>query len=280
MRNLKFIYSKIFFFLICLYHSSSALALTHQHFYDACYNSIHAITVSPHEHTIVPIRASGEKVKRQTVATLACENGAIAAINGGFWKLNGDPAGALKIDNQWLGTPLKPRGAIGWSEAEQKPLIDRIMTNYSLSDLPACEDISVIPLSELTHSATEMWNAFSHIVGGTPVLIQKGNIITDFTPEQTLTSFIANTHPRSAIGLKENGDWLFVVVDGTGFSGGMDMHQLAQLMFDLGCVDALNLDGGGSSTMVIDGEVINNPCGKTMENGKYVEQVSDAILIF
>ena len=51
-------------------------------------------------------------------------------------------------------------------------------------------------------------------------------------------------------------------------------------MLDLGCIEALNLDGGGSSTMVIEGSVVNEPHGKILENGKYVGAVSDAILIF
>ena len=51
-------------------------------------------------------------------------------------------------------------------------------------------------------------------------------------------------------------------------------------MLDLGCIEALNLDGGGSSTMVVEGKVINEPSGKIEEDGKWVEAVSDAILIF
>ncbi len=47
-------------------------------------------------------------------------------------------------------------------------------------------------------------------------------------------------------------------------------------MLDLGCTEALNLDGGGSSTMVVDDTVINTPCSKVQENGKLVEAVSDA----
>ena len=60
----------------------------------------------------------------------------------------------------------------------------------------------------------------------------------------------------------------------------MTMKELANLMLRLGCMEALNLDVGGSSTMVIDGIVVNEPCGKMQENGKHVEAVSDAILIF
>ena len=60
----------------------------------------------------------------------------------------------------------------------------------------------------------------------------------------------------------------------------MTIKELAEFMLELGCIEALNLDGGGSSTMVLDEIVINEPCGKIQENGKQVEAVSDAILIF
>lgn len=104
----------------------------------------------------------------------------------------------------------------------------------------------------------------------------------DFSSEQTLNSFLFLRHPRTAVGIKENGEWVFVVVDGCSyrFFGGMTIKKLAGLMFELGCVDALNLDGGGSSTMVLEGTIANKPCGEILEDGKHVEAVSDAILIF
>jgi exopolysaccharide biosynthesis protein len=74
---------------------------------------------------------------------------------------------------------------------------------------------------------------------------------------------------------------VFVVDCGfTGLFAGMTIKDLAYLMVNLGCTKALNLDGGGSSTMLIEGSVVNQPHGKILEDGKYVEAVSDAILIF
>ena len=58
------------------------------------------------------------------------------------------------------------------------------------------------------------------------------------------------------------------------------IKEISYLMLDQGCTKALNLDGGGSSTMLIEGSVVNQPHGKILEDGKYVEAVSDAILIF
>lgn len=239
--------------------------------------SAHILTVNPYEHPILPVRAKG----RQTVATLAQQYSAIAAINGGFWKANGDPAGILKINHQWHGTPFKPRGAIGWSLHGQKVLIDQVMTNYPLTELPVGKEIEVIPASNPPYTTKEDWKELEHIVGGTPILVRNGLIVEDHSSEQTLLSFLTKKHPRTAVGIKGSGEWVFVVVDSCfyGFFGGMTIQQLAEFMLELGCIEAVNLDGGGSSTMVLAGVVVNEPAGKLREGAKLVEAVSDAILI-
>lgn len=278
-----FLYFKILLLLLFIISiPSNAIGFSYDHFSKAYFTSIHVLTVNPQEHLIIPVKALGEEISRETVATLANRNGAVAAVNGGFWKVDGKPAGALKINHQWFGTPTKPRGAIGWSLINQKVLIDRILTNYSLSECPSESHIEVVPVSDPPHTTPEEWSEVENIVGGTPLLIRKGNLIEDFSPEQTLNSFLVNKYPRTAIGIKDNGDWIFVVVDGAfyGLIGGMTIQELSLLMLDLGCIEALNLDGGGSSTMVIDGKVVNEPSGKIEEEGKWVEAVSDAILIF
>jgi len=130
----------------------------------------------------------------------------------------------------------------------------------------------------------ETWNQFEHIVGGTPVLVDHGNIISDFQNEKVRESFLEKRHARTAVGIKPDGNWVFVVVDGKqpNLSEGMTMNELAQLMRKLGCYSALNLDGGGSSTLVINGQVINSPCDEDdSESFCHGErEVGDAILIF
>ena len=63
--------------------------------------------------------------------------------------------------------------------------------------------------------------------------------------------------------------FLFVVVDGrsTGYSRGMTMTEFAQVFADLGAETAYNLDGGGSSAMVFNGQLVNNPLGRGRERG-------------
>jgi uncharacterized protein YigE (DUF2233 family) len=272
----------VILFLLLVWIPSDILSFSYENLSDGYFTSIHILTVNPKADIILPVKAIGENVKRETVAALAHRYGASAAINGGFWKLNGNPAGILKIDRHWYGTPIKPRGAIGWANNGEIVIIDRVLTNYDLNNCPNESLMEVFPLSKPPHTTSEQWKEMEHIVGGTPVLISNRNLIDDYLPEQTLESFIIMKHPRTAIGVKENGDWVFVVVDGRfyGFLGGMTMKELADLMLKLGCIEALNLDGGGSSTMVVDGVVINTPCGSIQENGKQVEAVSDAILIF
>lgn len=74
----------------------------------------------------------------------------------------------------------------------------------------------------------------------------------------------AALHPRSALGIDASGKLLtLVVVDGRqrGRSEGMSAYELAVLMKELACTDALNLDGGGSSVMIIDNRIVNTPAG-------------------
>ncbi len=105
----------------------------------------------------------------------------------------------------------------------------------------------------------EPW--MQHIVSGTPLLIEDGEIIVEDGGNN-----LARKHPRTAIGLDEDGRTLIlVVVDGRwpGQSHGMSLTELADLMKDLGAHRALNLDGGGSTTLYIrnaDG-VVNRPSG-------------------
>lgn len=271
-----------FFLLFSICSPSQISGFSYEYFSDGYFISIHVLIVDPKEHVIMPVKASGEEIARETVAALAKHYGAVAAVNGGFWKLDGSPAGILKINGQWYGTPIKPRGAIGWTLNGQQVLIDQVLTNYSLKECEDPSNIEVIPVSNPPHTVSEDWKGIEHIVGGTPVLVTEGNLIEDYTSEQTLESFLINKHPRTAVGIRENGEWVFVVVDGrfNGFLGGMTIAEMADLMLELGCIEALNLCGGCSSTMVIEGAVINEPCGEIQEEGKLVQAVSDAILIF
>lgn len=105
------------------------------------------------------------------------------------------------------------------------------------------------------------WGEINHIVSGGPYLVKNAEVFVDIR-EQKFNS-IRGKHPRSAIGYTESGNLVLVAVDGrNNNSVGMTLIELATLMKDLGCYNAMNLDGGGSTQMYINGKIVNNPSGK------------------
>ena len=90
------------------------------------------------------------------------------------------------------------------------------------------------------------------VVGGSHVLIENG--------EPGGGSLPAGRHPRTAIGIDDEDFAYLVVVDGrSSASSGMSLAELQRYLDGLGLLNAINLDGGGSSTMVLQGSVVNTP---------------------
>jgi exopolysaccharide biosynthesis protein len=124
---------------------------------------------------------------------------------------------------------------------------------------------------------TDSWKQAANIVGGGPQLIRNGRVEITNAAEKILPSFVSDFHPRTAIAKLKSGQILLVAVDGRqpGVSAGMSLTMLADLLIEFGAVEAINLDGGGSTTMVIRNKLVNKPSDATGER-----PVSDAILIF
>jgi exopolysaccharide biosynthesis protein len=76
---------------------------------------------------------------------------------------------------------------------------------------------------------------------------------------------INDRHPRTAMGYTDNGELIILVVQGRfpGLAEGVTLGQEAQILKELGCFEALNLDGGGSSCLLINGKETITPCDKT-----------------
>jgi hypothetical protein len=103
------------------------------------------------------------------------------------------------------------------------------------------------------------------VVGGFPELLRAGRAMLG--EQNVVASFGASRHPRTALGWTPDGRLLLVVVDGRQpeYSAGMSLDELTWLFQRLGASDALNLDGGGSSAMVVDGAVVNRPSDREGE---------------
>ena len=102
----------------------------------------------------------------------------------------------------------------------------------------------------------------SEAVHAGPVLITDGKINITTEEEVFFNTPIAGVQPRSAIGYTKNGELIIMVVDGRqADSRGVYLEELALLMSQFHCLEAMNLDGGGSSAMVVNRELINRPSG-------------------
>uniref|UniRef100_A0A832DEH0 Phosphodiester glycosidase family protein n=1 Tax=Ignavibacterium album TaxID=591197 RepID=A0A832DEH0_9BACT len=107
------------------------------------------------------------------------------------------------------------------------------------------------------------------LIGGWPVLVKDGQNMIRRNPsiEGVTEKFSDNRHPRSGIGFSENKKTFYMItVDGRQQSSrGMTLLEFANLMITEGVYYGLNLDGGGSTTMVINGKVVNSPSDATGE---------------
>ncbi len=119
--------------------------------------------------------------------------------------------------------------------------------------------MKLIPLSGLSNLDIK------HVIGGGPRLLKSGEIYISKNSEQFKTDIAKSRAARTAVGINSEGDLVFAAVDkcsespSHAKSAGVTLEELAVIMKGLGCVDAMNLDGGSSSTMVLNDAVINVP---------------------
>ncbi|HWL65753.1 MAG TPA: phosphodiester glycosidase family protein [Actinomycetota bacterium] len=113
-----------------------------------------------------------------------------------------------------------------------------------------------IPGEQVTLGWSLGWSGVFDTVGGNPTLVENGSI----SVQQENDPFFTR-HPRTGVGSTPDGRILMVIVDGRrpGYSVGMTPRQFAKLFLSLGADWALNLDGGGSTTMTVNGRIVNRP---------------------
>lgn len=128
------------------------------------------------------------------------------------------------------------------------------------------DSLAQVSLAALrTKHHLKKWKMQSAVAGG-PVLLQDGKIaITNNEEIRFPGNQINDKHPRTAMGYTANGDLIVMVVEGRnpGIAEGASLVQLARLLQSVGCVEALNLDGGGSSSLLINGKETIKPSDKT-----------------
>ena len=149
-------------------------------------------------------------------------------------------------------------------------------TSSGAEDLVIYEDGSFAIIDEDEVTAEQLLaDGAVQVLSFGPALVEDGEIAV--TQNEEVGKAMAS-NPRTAIGIVEEGHYIFVVSDGrTDESEGLSLYELAEFLQELGVETAYNLDGGGSSTMVYQGEVVNNPT--TSGNSVKERSVSDIVYI-
>ena len=127
----------------------------------------------------------------------------------------------------------------------------------------------------VNYDFSEFWDVKEAVHAG-PVLIRNGKIKVSTEQEVFFNTPVDGVQPRSAIGYKKNGDVIMMVVDGRQVdSRGVYLKELAMLLSQFDCEEAVNLDGGGSSSLVVNGKLVNKPIGLNIER-----EVMSCIAVF
>jgi exopolysaccharide biosynthesis protein len=201
--------------------------------------------------TIVRSAFAGDEFGENIIAVpsrIAADAGAVLAINGDYYGFR--DTGIVIRD----GVAFRDKGA--------------------RQGLACYADGSAKLYDETTTSAAELvaagvWNTLSF----GPGLVENGKVLAGVDTVEIDTNFgnhsVQGEQPRTGVGLVADNHLLFVVVDGrsTGYSRGVTMGGLARIFVEHGADLAYNLDGGGSSAMVFNDKLVNNPLGTGEERG-------------
>lgn len=178
----------------------------------------------------------GRNINEPT-SKIAEEHGAIVAINGDFYGFR--DYGYVIRNGVLYRSNYK-------NDTEQV---------FAIYDDGRCETF----LSKDISAQQLMDNGVIQMLSFGPALVENGVVTVQESDPDDLET-IAGRNPRTAIGMIEPLHYVFVVVDGrTRESAGYTFYELANVMLDYGCIEAYNLDGGGSSTLYFNGKVINTP---------------------
>ena len=137
---------------------------------------------------------------------------------------------------------------------------DGMVISVHGSSAEAFAGVQVGDRAEIDQEMGARWNQAVDIMGAGPRLVQNGQVSVTAGDEQFPGDIRYGRAPRSAVAILKNGNYLFGVVDGRQSSSrGLTLTDWAKLLVKMGAKDAMNLDGGGSSALVIGGQLQNSP---------------------
>jgi len=247
------------------------------------------VRVQPGEGVALSIAAAVDTDGVETGSEIAARTAARVVLNGGYFRMGEDPmrhVGLLVVDGEIVEPAVDSvlregeryylaRGALGFLEDGSPDVTwasSRDGVLYAWDDPPP--NTPDEPVTELDLEGLAVWPA-RHAVAAGPVLVMEGEAHVTTDAEVFFGTKIPDLNPRTAAGVTFDGDLVVVVVDGRQRdSRGVSLTELADIMLQLGSIEAVNLDGGGSSTLVVDGVLVNRPLGAEIER-----QVLSALLI-
>jgi hypothetical protein len=211
--------------------------------------SIHLLEVDPtHCEVGFQVAAAGADEARVPVSELARrpESGVVAAVNGDFFTEENLPIGLEASAGEIRGRSTRP--VFAWRPGSL-PSVGPVEWNGDSLRVGGFALSSAEP------------DGLTEILSGFPALLAEGLWVGDLQ-QADRPAFASTRHPRTALGWDPDRRrvWI-VVVDGRreGSAEGMTLPELADLFLSLGATEALNLDGGGSSVMVVRGRRVNRP---------------------
>ncbi|WP_018478705.1 phosphodiester glycosidase family protein [Pontibacter roseus] len=209
----------------------------------------------------IQVRFAYSDSTRIKTSDFAREQGAVAAINGSYFDVkNGGSVNFFRTGGQ--------------INATSTPQLPAYRENAAIA-VDVAGKVSIIRKPKAGWETT----AIPELLSSGPLLVFGGQVEA-MVPQ----AFNTNRHPRTAIGITSDNHLLLVTVDGRSAEAqGMTNAELAQLMLTLGCTEALNLDGGGSTTLWIDGRGTNGIVNFPSDNKAYDHEgeraVANSVLI-
>lgn len=228
----------------------------------------------------VNVLSSTDKDRKESPLQFMENSGARIILNGGYFLMDHQPAqhvGLLKTNGN-LEEAASPsvirdqsryfinRGAFGIKNDGTVDIAWCSTKNDSIFEWDApLQNRPGLPQDSLHFQTAKFWDVKDAFHAG-PVLINDGKINVTVEQEAFFNTPIAGVQPRSAIGYTKDNVLILMVVDGRQVdSRGVYLEELALLMNQFNCIEALNLDGGGSSAMVADSRLLNRPGGLTLQ---------------
>lgn len=210
--------------------------------------SFNVLLVAPRGTRVDVARARG----LERTSTMARRAGALAAVNGGYFKKDGSPDGLLKLDGELVSS--RGRGCHAGFGVDPRGRV-------KIGECPGDD-----------------WPGMVDALGAGPLVLENGRVVDHGDAQRRIR------HPRTALGQRADGVLVFVVADGrTEQAGGVSFEELGRLMRSLGCRAAVNLDGGGSSVLWIRGRgrhgVVSHPCDNRAFDHEGERKVGNAVLI-